>query len=78
MEKSRHAYQQAFDLATKNMPPTDPILLGLVLNFSVFYYEIANAAPEAAQLAKKVRFRGFALCCGGPRGISQLPPHSPF
>lgn len=38
VESSRQAYQQAFDLATQHMLPTDPIRLGLVLNFSVFYF----------------------------------------
>jgi len=53
VEDSRKAYQQAFDIATQHMLPTDPIRLGLVLNFSVFYFEIANAAPEASALAKQ-------------------------
>jgi len=38
VEESRKAYQQAFDLAIGHMLPTDPIRLGLVLNFSVFYF----------------------------------------
>ena len=36
------AYNQANDIATQEMETTDPIRLGLALNFSVFYYEIKN------------------------------------
>lgn len=36
-----------------SMKPTNPIRLGLALNFSVFYYEIKNAPQEAIKLAKK-------------------------
>jgi len=35
------------------MKPTNPIRLGLALNFSVFYYEIKNEPQEAIRLAKK-------------------------
>lgn len=37
------------------MEATHPIRLGLALNFSVFYYEIANLPEEACKLAKTVR-----------------------
>lgn len=36
------AYQAAEDIANKDLETTDPIRLGLALNFSVFYYEIRN------------------------------------
>jgi 14-3-3 protein epsilon len=35
-----------------NLSTTDPIRLGLALNFSVFYYEIKNDAKKACELAK--------------------------
>ena len=50
---SLEAYQTASDIATKELPPTHPIRLGLALNFSVFYYEIQNAPDKACHLAKQ-------------------------
>jgi len=58
-EKRQQAQSKAFDsyqLALndgKDLPPTDPILLGLALNFSVFYYEIMNDKDKACEMAKK-------------------------
>jgi len=37
----------------KDLPPTDPILLGLALNFSVFYFEIMGDKESACEMAKK-------------------------
>jgi 14-3-3 protein epsilon len=34
------------------MGPTNPIRLGLALNYSVFYYEIKNDSNKACELAK--------------------------
>jgi len=52
MSNSQHAYKDAFDVATKEMPPTHPIRLGLALNYSVFYYEILCDPEKACELAK--------------------------
>eukprot|EP01103_Thecamoeba_quadrilineata_P018465 TRINITY_DN7038_c0_g1_i1.p1 TRINITY_DN7038_c0_g1~~TRINITY_DN7038_c0_g1_i1.p1 ORF type:complete len:257 (+),score=85.89 TRINITY_DN7038_c0_g1_i1:89-772(+) len=48
------AYKEASDIAAKDnhLPPTNPIRLGLALNFSVFYYEIMNSPDSAINLAK--------------------------
>jgi len=51
-ENALTAYNSASSIATANLPPTNPIRLGLALNFSVFYYEIMNSPDNAIQLAK--------------------------
>ncbi|XP_074047687.1 14-3-3 protein sigma [Macrotis lagotis] len=52
IDSARAAYQEAMDIGKKEMLPTNPIRLGLALNFSVFHYEIANSPEEAVALAK--------------------------
>ena len=50
-ENAKIAYQAAYD-AAKPLKSTDPIKLGLALNFSVFYYEIQDDHKKACELAK--------------------------
>lgn len=45
-------YTQAHDICKNSLCPTNPIRLGLNLNFSVFYYEIMNLPDQARDLAK--------------------------
>ena len=46
------AYDEATELAEKDLLTTNPIRLGLALNFSVFYYEIMNKPSKACEMAK--------------------------
>jgi 14-3-3 protein epsilon len=46
------AYKEASDAAAADLVATDPIRLGLALNFSVFYYEILDKPDHACRLAK--------------------------
>ena len=52
--EANKAYEQATELANKNMSPTNSIRLGLALNYSVYHYEIGNNPDEACKLAKSV------------------------
>ncbi|XP_002730567.1 14-3-3 protein zeta-like [Saccoglossus kowalevskii] len=52
VEDASKAYQDAFE-AGKTLPPTNHIQLGLVLNLSVFHYEILNERDKARELAKQ-------------------------
>lgn len=50
-EKAKEAYEFAQKVA-ENLSATHPIRLGLALNFSVYYYEIAQNPQQACELAK--------------------------
>merc|ERR1712019_228727 len=57
-ELAANMYNEALNVAKDGyksepaLPKTNPILLGLTLNFSVFYYEILTKPDKACQLAK--------------------------
>ena len=50
-ESSLGSYKIAQD-SCDDLEPTNPIRLGLALNYSVFYYEILNSPERACKLAK--------------------------
>jgi 14-3-3 protein epsilon len=53
-EAAKEKYEQASKTATsQGLPPTNPIRLGLALNYSVFFYEILSMPQEACTLAKQ-------------------------
>lgn len=50
-DNSLNSYEEASNIA-KNLPITNPIRLGLALNFSVFHYEVLNNQDLACKIAK--------------------------
>ena len=52
-DQAYDAYSKANETAQKALETTNPIRLGLALNFSVFYYEVRNDPKQACQLAKQ-------------------------
>jgi hypothetical protein len=53
VESANAAYEAAVDVSGKDLKSTNPIRLGLALNYSVFHYEIQTKPEEACKLAKK-------------------------
>jgi len=76
-EATLEAYTAAQDKALAELPSTNPIRLGLALNFSVFYYEVMSQPEKACSLAKQVRLfclflaaRSLVLCSLGLRPVA--------
>ena len=52
-DNSLGAYTNAQKISESELAPTNPIRLGLLLNFSVFYFEIMDQKEIAIDLAKR-------------------------
>jgi len=53
IESANEAYKKAFEISEEELKSTNPIRLGLALNYSVFHYEIRTEPTEACRLAKR-------------------------
>ena len=51
---ARKIYKEAFDLAEKELPLYNEVRLGLVLNYSVFEYDIMDNKNEGLEMASKI------------------------
>jgi len=52
VNEADEAYGKASEISKEKLKPTNPIRLGLALNYSVFYYEIKSDSSKACTLAK--------------------------
>ena len=50
--KAENVYEEATEIAKKNIPISSSTRLGLALNYSVFFYEIKGLKEEACKIAK--------------------------
>ena len=62
-EKALEAYEAAQNTANASLAPTHPIRLGLVLNLSVFHYEIMKLHDTGYQLARQAYDDAVTLAC---------------
>merc|ERR1711879_995511 len=51
-ESARLAYEDAQEVAVKDLAVTHPIRLGLALNYSVFMYEVLQKPDDACKMAR--------------------------
>merc|ERR1719150_17561 len=66
-ESANQSYKDAYD-SCKVLASTNPIRLGLALNYSVFHYEIRAEPSEACSLAKKAFDNAIAELDSLPEG----------
>jgi hypothetical protein len=52
--RAEEVYTEALRIAKDNIAPTHPLRLGVMLNFAVFYHELADKKRDAVLLAKEV------------------------
>lgn len=55
IENSLKAYKEALMLAQENLEVVNPVRLGLLLNYSVFCFEILKMPAKAREICQEVR-----------------------
>jgi len=60
-KKAEEAYKEALDICEGNLPKEDPIRLGLLLNKSIFLYEIKHNIEEAYETISYV-LQDYEIC----------------
>lgn len=60
IENCEKSYYEAEKLAETHLQPTHPLKLGLMLNISVFEYEVAQRPARAVQIASSALDKAFA------------------
>ncbi|XP_050439159.1 14-3-3 protein zeta-like [Adelges cooleyi] len=53
VNESREAYERAGEMSRESLRPTHPLRLGLMLNYSVFLYQICQQRRQGHQVAKQ-------------------------
>ncbi|VVT50986.1 uncharacterized protein SAPINGB_P002946 [Magnusiomyces paraingens] len=53
VQEALEAYVFAFNIANKNLSPTDPTRLGVAINFSVFYHEVIKSTKKSCEIAQQ-------------------------
>jgi 14-3-3 protein epsilon len=66
-DKAKASYEAAIAIASAQLTKADPAYLGLILNYSVFLYEIIGKKQEAIDLADKT----FKEAVDGLDGLSE-------
>ena len=56
VESSQKAYEKGINIA-QDLPPANPIRLGIHAKFAMFIFEILSSPDRACDIAKQVRCR---------------------
>ncbi|KAM7540867.1 hypothetical protein Aperf_G00000022556 [Anoplocephala perfoliata] len=51
-ENALKAYKNAFEIASGNLNATDPLRLGIALNFGIFYFDIVHCVDRACKIVQ--------------------------